>query len=99
MDPKTDVGMIATPEDHFDVPGVESLLPEEVVWIMDQLLSREVYPPVVICNLDVLALWESFGTDIVHMYLFGRGAVEFQFKGILRISYFHEAYEQSAIYM
>jgi hypothetical protein len=43
MDPKTDVGMIITPEDDFDVPGVESLLPEEVVWIMDQLLSREVY--------------------------------------------------------
>jgi Mak10 subunit, NatC N(alpha)-terminal acetyltransferase len=42
MDPKTDVGMIVTPEDDFDVPSVESLPPEEVLWIMDQLRSREV---------------------------------------------------------
>ena len=42
LDPKTDSGMIVTDEDDIDIASIETLLPEEVVWIMDQLLAREV---------------------------------------------------------
>jgi hypothetical protein len=42
MDPKTDSGMIPDDEVEFD-SNVQSLLPEEVIWIMDQLLAREVH--------------------------------------------------------
>jgi N-alpha-acetyltransferase 35, NatC auxiliary subunit len=42
LDPKTDSGMITTGEDDIDIGSIETLLPEEVVWIMDQLLAREV---------------------------------------------------------
>ena len=41
MDPKTDSGMIQGREDN-DVSELQSLLPEELIWIMDQLLAREV---------------------------------------------------------
>jgi len=42
LDPKTDSGMVMTEEDDFDITCIQSLLPEEVVWIIDQLLAREV---------------------------------------------------------
>ena len=42
MDPKTDSGMILNEEDAKDFAPNTSLLPEEIVWIMDQLLAREV---------------------------------------------------------
>lgn len=42
MDPKTDSGMIVGDDDVEDSPKVEDLLPEEILWIMDQLLAREV---------------------------------------------------------
>ena len=42
MDPKTDSGMIVGDEDANEQTDVQSLLPEEVIWIMDQLLAREV---------------------------------------------------------
>jgi hypothetical protein len=41
MDPKTDSGMVVG-DDVEDSPKVENLLPEEILWIMDQLLAREV---------------------------------------------------------
>jgi len=42
MDPKTDSGMILNEEDAKDFAPHTSLLPEEIVWIVDQLLAREV---------------------------------------------------------
>ena len=42
MDPKTDSGMILNEEDAMDFTPNTSLLPEEIIWIMDQLLAREV---------------------------------------------------------
>jgi hypothetical protein len=42
MDPKTDSGMTLDDDDIDDSPKVEGLLPEEILWIMDQLLAREV---------------------------------------------------------
>jgi hypothetical protein len=42
MDPKTDSGMILDDDHIEDSPKVEGLLPEEILWIMDQLLAREV---------------------------------------------------------
>lgn len=42
MDPKTDSGMIVEYEEADDSPEIQSLLPEEVIWIIDQLLAREV---------------------------------------------------------
>lgn len=42
MDPKTDSGMIANDSDANETEEEQSLLPEEVLWIMDQLLAREV---------------------------------------------------------
>src|SRR5208282_3097670 len=42
MDPKTDSGMIVEDEEADDPPEIQILLPEEVVWIIDQLLAREV---------------------------------------------------------
>ena len=42
MDPKTDSGMAAEDEEDTEQTDVQSLLPEEVVWVMDQLLAREV---------------------------------------------------------
>lgn len=45
MDPKTDSGMIPDDEIAFDDTSIQSLLPEEVIWIMDQLLAREVQLP------------------------------------------------------
>lgn len=44
MDPKTDSGMILDDDHIEDSPKVEGLLPEEIIWIMDQLLAREVEP-------------------------------------------------------
>ena len=44
MDPKTDSGMILSEEDAKEFTPESSLLPEEIIWIMDQLLAREVYP-------------------------------------------------------
>jgi N-alpha-acetyltransferase 35, NatC auxiliary subunit len=43
MDPKTDSGMTLGDDDIDDSPKVDGLLPEEILWIMDQLLAREVY--------------------------------------------------------
>ena len=41
MDPKTDSGVID--DDEVDPPrDIGTLLPEEVIWVMDQLLAREV---------------------------------------------------------
>jgi hypothetical protein len=42
MDPKTDSGMIADSDTESFSSSVQSILPEEVLWIMDQLLAREV---------------------------------------------------------
>ena len=42
MDPKTDSGMIVGDDNVDDSPKIENLLPEEIIWIMDQLLAREV---------------------------------------------------------
>lgn len=42
MDPKTDSGMAVQEEDEIAPMTINSLLPEEVIWIMDQLLAREV---------------------------------------------------------
>jgi Mak10 subunit, NatC N(alpha)-terminal acetyltransferase len=42
MDPKTDSGMIDNGNDD-EVGNIRSLLPEEVIWTMDQLLAREVH--------------------------------------------------------
>ena len=42
MDPKTDSGMTLEGDDEKNVSELQSLLPEEVIWIMDQLLAREV---------------------------------------------------------
>jgi N-alpha-acetyltransferase 35, NatC auxiliary subunit len=42
MDPKTDSGMIVQDEDANELTNIQSLLPEEVIWVMDQLLAREV---------------------------------------------------------
>ena len=42
MDPKTDSGMIVGDDHVEDSPILENLLPEEILWIMDQLLAREV---------------------------------------------------------
>jgi hypothetical protein len=42
MDPKTDSGMTLEGDAEKDVSELQSLLPEEVIWIMDQLLAREV---------------------------------------------------------
>jgi len=42
MDPKTDSGMIVGDDNVEDSPEIENLLPEEILWIMDQLLAREV---------------------------------------------------------
>lgn len=44
MDPKTDSGMIVDEEDVNEEIETPSLLPGEVIWIMDQLLAREVNP-------------------------------------------------------
>jgi N-alpha-acetyltransferase 35, NatC auxiliary subunit len=41
MDPKTDSGLIDN-EDVDPAADIETLLPEEVIWVMDQLLAREV---------------------------------------------------------
>jgi len=45
MDPKTDSGMIPEDEDSNPLTEPQSLLPEEIIWIMDQLLAREVHSP------------------------------------------------------
>lgn len=45
MDPKTDSGMTLQGDDEKDVSELQSLLPEELIWIMDQLLAREVSSP------------------------------------------------------
>jgi Mak10 subunit, NatC N(alpha)-terminal acetyltransferase len=42
MDPKTDSGMILTEDDAKEFVPETSLLPEEIIWIIDQLLAREV---------------------------------------------------------
>ena len=42
MDPKTDSGMIIDDNDPKESTETQSLLPEEIIWIMDQLLAREV---------------------------------------------------------
>lgn len=41
MDPKTDSGLIDD-DGESNSSDTQSLLPEEVIWIMDQLLAREV---------------------------------------------------------
>jgi len=41
MDPKTDSGMALEDDDEKDISELQSLLPEELIWIMDQLLARE----------------------------------------------------------
>jgi N-alpha-acetyltransferase 35, NatC auxiliary subunit len=43
MDPKTDSGMTIDDNDVNEPIETQSLLPEEVIWIMDQLLAREVW--------------------------------------------------------
>jgi len=43
MDPKTDSGMIIDDNDVTESTETQSLLPEEIIWIMDQLLAREVW--------------------------------------------------------
>jgi N-alpha-acetyltransferase 35, NatC auxiliary subunit len=42
MDPKTDSGMIKDDDAESNLADVQSILPEEVIWIMDQLLAREI---------------------------------------------------------
>jgi hypothetical protein len=42
MDPKTDSGMIGDNAAESSLADVQSVLPEEVIWIMDQLLAREI---------------------------------------------------------
>jgi N-alpha-acetyltransferase 35, NatC auxiliary subunit len=42
MDPKMDSGMTLDDDDIDDSPKVEGLLPEEILWIMDQRLARQV---------------------------------------------------------
>lgn len=42
MDPKTDSGMTFEGEDADAFDVAQPLLPEELVWVMDQLLAREV---------------------------------------------------------
>ena len=43
MDPKTDSGMILTEDDAKEFMPETSLLPEEIIWVIDQLLAREVF--------------------------------------------------------
>ena len=42
MDPKTDSGMKEEDHEEEDISELQSLLPEELLWIMDELLAREV---------------------------------------------------------
>ena len=71
MDPKTDSGMTLDDDDADDSPKVDGLLPEEILWIMDQLLAREV--PQRPCHFkltkDILASWKSAGADGVYVHL------------------------------
>jgi hypothetical protein len=78
MDPKTDSGMIPDDEIVLDDTNIHSLLPEEVVWIMDQLLAREVRPPLDTVDVDLMAFGKSVGADVVYVYLFSGFIVEFQ---------------------
>lgn len=43
MDPKTDSGMIINENDANESAESQLFLPEEIIWIMDQLLAREVW--------------------------------------------------------
>jgi N-alpha-acetyltransferase 35, NatC auxiliary subunit len=42
MDPKTDSGLIINDDGANESTDTQHLLPEEIIWIMDQLLAREV---------------------------------------------------------
>jgi len=80
MDPKTDSGMALEEEDENDISGLQSLLPEEVIWIMDQLLAREVCIPSLKwqADVDLMALWQPPSADAIHVHIPREFAFEFQ---------------------
>ena len=78
MDPKTDSGMTLENDDGKDVSEIRSLLPEELIWIMDQLLAREVSSPLLaVPDEDLMALWEPSGADAIHVHLSREFTFEF----------------------
>ena len=67
MDPKTDSGLIVDAEENESHLLTKLLLPEEVLWIMDQLLAREVPIPLSSYSFLPVACLYSFIVSLLRL--------------------------------